>query len=86
MAALNAMKQVYNDAESEPASETVAGHKLAGYDLNFYCLDLTNTALIRGFRTPDASCVILCQGEDRDFDAMRDVFQAITASLLSNVK
>jgi len=84
--ALDAMKQVYDEAEAEEASETVAGHELAGFDLNFYCLDLTNTALIRGFRTEHASCVILCQAEDREYQAVEPVFRAITASLLQNSK
>ena len=37
-------------AEAVPAEETVAGHELTGYDLAFYCLDLTNTALVRSLR------------------------------------
>jgi len=82
--ALNAMKQVYDEAESEEVSEAVAGHDVSGFDLNFYCLDLTNTALIRGFRTDHASCVVLCQAEDREFQSLEQVFRAITASLLRN--
>jgi hypothetical protein len=82
--ALDAMKQVYDDAEAEDVSETIAGRQLAGFDLNFDCLDLTNTALIRGFRTEAASCVIFCQAEDRDFQSVEQVFRAMTASLLSN--
>jgi hypothetical protein len=79
---LKAVKQEYEEFESEPVQEEVAGKLLAGYDLNFYCLDLTNSALIRGFRTDAASCVILCQAEDREFREVEPVFRAITASLL----
>ena len=36
---------------SEPVSEQIGGQTISGYDLNFFYLDFTNTALIRGFRT-----------------------------------
>jgi hypothetical protein len=83
LAALQAMKQEYEDFEAEPASEMIAGTELNGFDMNFYCLDLTNTAFVRGFRTRRASCVVLCQAEDRDYGGVERVFWAITTSLLN---
>ncbi len=82
LAALNAMKAEFTDFEAEPAHETVEGFELAGFDMNFYCLDLTNTALVRGLRLADATCIILYQAEDRDFATVEPVFRAITISLL----
>lgn len=79
---LDAIKQEYEDFEAEPAHETIAGQELTGFDTNFYCLDLTNTALIRAFRNSVASCVIICQAEDREFASVEPVFRAITTSLL----
>ena len=81
-AALETMKQVYADLDAEAVRETVAGVDLLGYDVNFYCLDLTNTALVRAGRTPRAAFLILCQAEDREFDQVENVFRAITQSLL----
>ena len=81
-AAVKALRQVYSDLDSEAAEEVVFGQELTGYDVNFYCLDLTNTALVRGFRTEDATYMILCQAEDREFAEVEPVFRAITASLL----
>lgn len=80
---LKTIKAEYEDCEAEPAGETVAGHELRGYDLNFYCLDLTNTATIRSFQTGDASCVLLCQAEDREYAEVAPVFEAMTVSLLA---
>ncbi len=40
MAALNAMKVEFTDFEAEPSGETIEGIELAGFDMNFYCLDL----------------------------------------------
>jgi hypothetical protein len=79
---LSAMKKEFTDFEAEPSHETIEGIDLVGYDMNFYCLDLTNTALVRGFRTADATCIILYQAEDREFASIEPVFRAMTTSLL----
>jgi len=82
LAALNAMKAEFTDFEAEPARETVEGIELAGFDMHFYCLDLTNTALVRGCRLGESTVIILYQAEDRDFATIEPVFRAITISLL----
>jgi hypothetical protein len=79
---VEALQKEYPEMDIEPVREPLAGHELAGYDLNFFYLDLTNTAWVRGLRTPRASYVILCQAEDREFDEIEAVFRAITISLL----
>jgi hypothetical protein len=81
-AILDAMRQEYESLEIEEAAETVAGFELTGYDLAFYCLDLTNTASIRSVRTREAVCTIYCQAEDREYEQIKRVFEAITVSLL----
>lgn len=82
-AALEALQNEYADSESEPVSEQIAGQAISGYNLSFFYLDFTNTALIRGFRTATASCLLLCQAEDREFDEIGPVFRAMTTSLLT---
>ena len=82
VAAMNAIKTEYEDFEAVPVSETIDGQTLTGFDLSFYCLDLTNTALIRGFRTGDATCIVICQAEDREFRDTDLVFRAMTTSLV----
>lgn len=82
-AALRTLKAEYPDSESEPATQEIGEHELRGYDVNFFYLDLTNTALIRGFRLHDATCLILCQAEDREFAQIGAVFDAITTSLFA---
>lgn len=82
-AALAAMRQEYDELDAEPIAETVAGQELTGWDMNFYCLDLTNTALVRGFSTDEATYLLFCQADDREFDEVEPVFAAITRSLLS---
>ncbi len=84
-AALEAMRQEYGAVEAEAVRENVAGRELAGYDLFFYYLDLINTAKIRTLQDQRMTYTIFCQAEDRDFDRLRMVFQAITVSLLQGL-
>jgi hypothetical protein len=79
---LAAMGEEYEGLESSPARETIAGCETVGYDLNFFCLDLTNTARVRCLRTSRRAYTIFCQAEDHEFDRIAPVFQAITTSLL----
>jgi hypothetical protein len=81
--ALATLKGEYTDSEAEAVSELIGGQSISGYDMNFFYLDLTNTALIRCFRTATASCLVLCQAEDGEFEELAPVFRAITTSLLA---
>jgi len=85
-AAVEAMKQEYEGLEAEETREALAGRELIGYDLNFYYLDLTNTAQIRYLRTERTTYTVFCQAEDREFDRIELVFRAMTASLLSGLE
>ena len=65
--ALDAIKREYDELDSEAASESIGDVELVGYDVNFYCLDLTNSAQIRAFNSPIGTYMILVQAEDREF-------------------
>ncbi len=82
-AALQTLQAEYPDSEAEAVLEQIGGRSIGGYDMNFFYLDFTGTALIRGFRTASASCLVLCQAEDREFVKLAPVFRAITTSLLA---
>ena len=83
---VEAMKQEYPGLEAEPAQQKTAGHELVGYDLAFYCLDLTNTACVRSFRFAHTTYTIYYQAEDREYEQMERVFQAITLTLLNSLE
>ena len=85
-AAVEAMKQEYEGLEAEETREALAGRELIGYDLNFYYLDLINTAQIRCLRTEQTTYTVFCQAEDREFDRIELVFRAMTSSLLSGLE
>lgn len=84
--ALAALRTEYQDMETEPADDELEGYQLLGFDVSFICLDLTNTCWLRGFQTDDATYLLLCQAEDREFAQIAPVFQAMLASLLRHLR
>jgi hypothetical protein len=85
-AAVEAMRQEYADMDVEPADETLADRRLAGYDMNFFCLDLTNSAGVRCLRNGRTTYAVFYQAEDRDFERLAEVFRAITTSLIAELR
>lgn len=81
--ALRVMQAEYDNLDVEPQAEMLFGYEMQGYELNFYCLDLTNTALIQSYAGPEGTYLVMCQAEDREFAKTSPVFRAITASLLA---
>ena len=77
-----AMQAEFPDVESLPASETVAGLETVGYDLSFFYLDFLVTAQIRCVEVDGRTFAIMTEAESREFDALEEVFRAITVSLL----
>ena len=80
--ALAAIRSEYKEMEAEAVREEFEDSELEGYNVNFYCLDFTNTAWLRALRTPDATYLVLCQAEDREFESTGQVFMAMLASML----
>jgi hypothetical protein len=84
-AVVDAMRQEYDSLEAEETEESVAGIELFGYDMAFYCLDLTNTAHIRTVHFAYNTYAIYCQAEDREYGQVARVFHAMTYALLSSL-
>ena len=84
-AIVDAMREEYEGLEVVKIEKVVAGHELVGYDLNFYCLDLTNTAQVRSLQITHTTYTIFCQAEDREFERIGRVFEAMTTSLLNGL-
>ena len=85
-AVVTQMRDEYRDLDAEPAADDVEGRTLSGFDLNFYCLDLTNTAQVRTLETPTAIWLLLCQAEDREWDRIAPVFAAMTTSFVRGLE
>ena len=69
-AVVEAMKQEYDSLEAEPVDETISDRSLLGFDLAFYCLDLTSTAWVRSLRVAKTTYTIFCQAEDRELRSL----------------
>jgi hypothetical protein len=82
---LSALRSEYQDIEVDPADEVIEGHLVTGFSVNFFCLDLTNTCWVRGFETPEANYLLMCQAEDREFEHVELVFRAMLSSVLRNL-
>jgi hypothetical protein len=82
---VEAIKDEYPETEAYAAIETILGHELQGYDMNFPCLDMINSAQVRCVSMAKNNYTIFCQGEDRDFEKSRLVFSAMTTSLLQEL-
>jgi len=80
--AMAALRSEHKGMETEPVNDEVDGRALTGFDVNFICLDLTNTCWLRGFQTEEATFLLICQAEDGEFAGVGPVFQAMLASVL----
>src|SRR5947209_4512888 len=75
--ALNDLRESYPELEAEPASSRYAGRVAHGYDVNFFLLDLTNSAQIRTFGTPGATLLLMWQSSDADLEDAEPVLRAL---------
>jgi len=90
--ALETMTAEYRDIEYAPIRRNIAGYTLTGYEMNFFFLDLTSTAMVLTFADLHRTFSIFWQcgdllvvtSEPEPF-AYEDVFEAITTSLLQNL-
>jgi hypothetical protein len=80
--ALAAMQAEYPALEFDPVEDEIEEQTLIGYDINFFYLDLCNSAMIRSFQRNKTTYLLLCQAEDREMARAEPVFRAMTASLL----
>jgi hypothetical protein len=84
--AVEAVREEYVNPDVEEIHETISGHDLVGYDMNFFVMDLTTTARVRCLRTRRATYAVFCQAEDEDLGRLERVFEAITTSLLRGLQ
>ncbi len=76
----------YEDIEFQaPTGPLDEIYECIGADAFFYCLDFLVAANLSVISTPRHVLVICCQAESREFDEKREVFAAITTSLLKNI-
>ncbi len=85
-AVVDTMRHEYDSLETHETHDTIASHELAGYDLYFYCLDMTNTAQVLSTQVNAWTYVVFFQAEDREYARIGAVFRAISTSLFTGLR
>lgn len=79
--ALAAYQDEYPDLDSYPAEDEILDQPTNGYDLEFFCLELVNTARVRSFLANDFTVLIMCQADDTELKSSEPIFEEMTKSL-----
>lgn len=80
-----AMEREYDEVEAEYVQEPIGSVVAEGYNLTFFYLDLLVICQARCFNSENRSLLLIAQAEDRDFQELDRVFQAMTISLLQSL-
>ncbi|MCO6455634.1 MAG: hypothetical protein J5I93_10100 [Pirellulaceae bacterium] len=80
--AVQAMAEEYQGLEAEPVRCELAGHDAPGFSMDFEYLDLIVRARVLQIQHGQHVFLVLCQGEDSEFERLEPVLLAITTSLL----
>lgn len=78
---LEAFEEEYEEIDIYPVEQRVARREASARDIEFVCLELTNSAYVRVFQTPRFTAVLLYQATDHEVDAFQPDFDAMTASI-----
>jgi len=81
-AALEALKEEYEDLEAEDCVDSVAGQPAVGHDIRFFSLDLPITCWTRSFYSAGGTVLVLCQLNDLENEINEPVLRAICASFV----
>ena len=79
--ALAALREEYPELDATPAGETIGGHDAVGHDVEFFSLDMTNTCVIRSFRTPRRTVFLMAQWSDIEGIEAEAALKAILRSV-----
>jgi hypothetical protein len=83
--AIDTYRESYDEIDSEPFEGRIADRATRGYDVDFYCLELLNSAWLRAFRTGRYTVFIMFQSGFDDPEA-RSLFDSICASVDCNAE
>jgi hypothetical protein len=80
-AVVEAFEEEYEEIDVYPADAKVARRDTLGRDIDFVCLELTNSAFVRVFGAARFTVVVLYQATDGELDSLHSDFRQITSSL-----
>ena len=78
---LQAFVEEYEELDVEPWADTLAQRPAVGWDIEFFCLELPNSAYLRAFQTTRETVLVNFQFADLDEADLLPTFDEITASI-----
>ncbi len=82
---LENIEEQYDSVETSPVQESMAGFAASGHDTFFFYLDLLIANHMRCLLAGEHRFLITWQAENREFDDIEPVFQAITVGFLTGL-
>ena len=79
---LETFQAEYEDLEMDPVEIKVGDQYISALDLQFYCLDFLVHSRLIVREIGSYRVLIAWQAEDRDFDELEPIFEAITLSAM----
>jgi hypothetical protein len=80
-AAVAAYEQEYDELDVRETVDDANAGRSPGAEVNFVCLDLTSTAILKACRLGRLTLLTLYQSDDADFEQLQPVMEQINASL-----
>lgn len=80
-AVVQAYEESYDDIDLYEGPDSVLDGPTAECELEFVCLDLVTTVVVRSETTTEFTVVLVYQGEDRELDQFRSLFEQLASSL-----
>jgi len=78
---LNVFQDEYDELDVYEVKTKLAGKKCLGYDIEFVCSELINSAYLRVFKAELFTAFLLYQGTDQDLKTTLKDLEAISKSL-----
>ncbi len=79
--ALAAFQDEYPDLDSYQSDDEILNQPTSGIDLEFFCLELVNTARMRAFLAKNFTILVLYQADDTELETSQPLFDEMTRSL-----
>ncbi|MCY2968757.1 MAG: hypothetical protein NT069_34880 [Planctomycetota bacterium] len=80
-AALDAFREEYPELDVYRAQARVGKRSAVAWDVEFFCLEMTNSARVRAFKSPRFTGLLLWQGTDAEFEQTDPMFEKIARSV-----
>lgn len=81
-AAMVAFEDEYDEIDINESEVEIAMRRVVALEIEFVCLELTNTACLRAFQTDLATILVLSQLNDDECDEYQPILEQISESLL----